>query len=157
MKVTWRQPGDFGRWARTHVMGDWYQEWPAGQSYSLSLPYYSVQASGASHILLSRSRSSDSSRQSTDRQMAHNTDTSDRSMFASNFAGKLRCLHCGNPNKMSEWPVRGDSVPFVCSADENRIPIGGSALRIQCAHCGQTWYVVWDQHPGPLQRVDVFY
>ena len=69
-------------------------------------------------------------------------------MFLSQFAGDLVCQHCFNKNEAQSWPVNGDMVPFYYQTEK-----GNYNLTVICPHCGQEWYVVWDQDPGPIQTL----
>lgn len=64
----------------------------------------------------------------------------------SEFADKLPCAHCGKINRVKEWPVDGDYVPFYCQKES-----GNHTVKTTCPHCGKDWYVVWDDNPGPIK------
>jgi Zn finger protein HypA/HybF involved in hydrogenase expression len=68
------------------------------------------------------------------------------SIHISQFANELRCKHCGQINQASEWPERGDWVPFYHQDEPGRY-----TLTLTCPHCGKEWYVVWDDDPGPIK------
>lgn len=63
----------------------------------------------------------------------------------SQFAGALKCQHCGKSQEAKEWPLSGDSVPFYYQKDP-----GKYSLKLICPHCDKTWYVVWDNNPGSI-------
>ncbi|MDH5703905.1 MAG: hypothetical protein OEY99_06790 [Aigarchaeota archaeon] len=67
-------------------------------------------------------------------------------MHISEFADKLPCVHCGKINRVKEWPVSGDYVPFYHQKEPGRY-----TLKVTCPHCGREWYVVWDDNPGPIK------
>ncbi|MBI1900756.1 MAG: hypothetical protein HYS13_06555 [Planctomycetia bacterium] len=64
------------------------------------------------------------------------------------FAVDLRCEHCGCSNPSRKWPARGDLVSFHCQKES-----GSHALEMNCPHCHRTWYVVWDENPGPVGNI----
>lgn len=64
-------------------------------------------------------------------------------MHISQFAGSLRCKHCGGTQRAETWPVSGDAVPFYYQDEP-----GNYTLELTCPHCGRRWYVVWDDNPG---------
>ncbi|MFH1331161.1 MAG: hypothetical protein ABIJ48_10985 [Actinomycetota bacterium] len=66
-------------------------------------------------------------------------------MHISQFAGELRCQHCGGLHGTREWPTSGDLVPFYFQKEP-----GTHNLEVRCPHCEKSWYVVWDSHPGPV-------
>jgi Zn finger protein HypA/HybF involved in hydrogenase expression len=66
----------------------------------------------------------------------------------SQFAAELRCAHCGQAHGTTEWPERGDQVPFYYQTEP-----GNHALPVDCPHCAQRWYVVWDDDPGPVKTL----
>ena len=63
----------------------------------------------------------------------------------SQFAGDLKCQHCGKSQGAKEWPLSGDSVPFYYQKEP-----GNYSLKLTCPHCGKIWYVVWDNNPGTI-------
>jgi hypothetical protein len=63
----------------------------------------------------------------------------------SQFAGELRCQHCGKTHGTRQWPEGGDMVPFYFQKEPGRY-----TLTVTCPHCARDWYVVWDQDPGPI-------
>lgn len=70
-------------------------------------------------------------------------------MHLSEFAGELRCQHCGGLHGTREWPAKGDLVPFYFQKGP-----GNHNLEVRCPHCGMSWYVVWDSYPGPPLPLD---
>jgi hypothetical protein len=64
---------------------------------------------------------------------------------ASQFAARLTCAHCSQPQAASQWPVNGDMVPFY-----NQKEPGKHSLKMTCPNCGKDWYVTWDQNPGQI-------
>ena len=66
-------------------------------------------------------------------------------MHISQFAGDLRCQHCGKSQKADRWPLHGDHVPFYYQDEP-----GNHTLELTCPHCNKEWYVVWDDDPGPI-------
>ena len=73
------------------------------------------------------------------------------SIHISEFADKLWCPHCGKPNKTEEWPINGDRVPFYFQKEP-----GNHNVKVQCSHCNKEWYIVWDDNPGPVTRLEDF-
>jgi hypothetical protein len=71
-------------------------------------------------------------------------------MHWSQFAGKLHCLYCDQQDSTGVWPARGDSTPFYAQEEP-----GAFTVDVTCLHCGRTWYVVWDDDPGPVLRLDI--
>jgi hypothetical protein len=71
-------------------------------------------------------------------------------MHISQFANDLRCRHCGSPNSVDEWPLRGDAVPFYFQDDQ-----GSYTQTVTCSSCGKDWYVVWDSDPGPMTPLGI--
>lgn len=71
-------------------------------------------------------------------------------MHMSQFAGELRCQHCYKTHATQDWPQRGDSVPFYFQKEP-----GNYQVKVECPHCGKEWYVVWDENPGPISRLDL--
>lgn len=63
----------------------------------------------------------------------------------SQFAGALKCEHCGKLQTSKEWPIKGDYVPFYYQKE-----VGNYSLKLTCPHCGKIWYVVWDNDPGTI-------
>jgi hypothetical protein len=70
-------------------------------------------------------------------------------MHHSRYAGKLVCSRCGQANRSEQWPARGDATPFYYQTEPGRYQVV-----VHCAHCAKDWYVVWDQDPGPVTRLD---
>jgi hypothetical protein len=68
----------------------------------------------------------------------------------SEFARELNCLYCRKPNPATEWRTLGDVVPFYCQREP-----GKHNLSMTCPHCDRTWYVVWDDDPGPIERLSL--
>jgi rRNA maturation protein Nop10 len=68
----------------------------------------------------------------------------------SQFAEELRCRHCNKTHGTTEWPLRGDYVPFYFQDEAGRY-----SLKVRCPHCGKDWYVVWDQDPGAVTRLGI--
>lgn len=66
-------------------------------------------------------------------------------MHISQFAEELRCRHCGSVNKATEWPLKGDMVPFYFQDEP-----GNHTMTMTCSNCGKDWYIVWDDDPGPI-------
>jgi len=66
-------------------------------------------------------------------------------MHISQFAGDLRCQHCGKSQGAKEWPIKGDYVPFYYQKEP-----GNYSLKLTCPNCGKSWYVVWDDNPGTI-------
>lgn len=66
-------------------------------------------------------------------------------MHISQFAGQLICQNCFKPQKAREWPLSGDNVPFFYQKEP-----GNFSLKLTCPHCGEDWYVVWDENPGGI-------
>jgi endogenous inhibitor of DNA gyrase (YacG/DUF329 family) len=64
----------------------------------------------------------------------------------SRFAGKVLCRKCGKNIQMEEWPIKGDFVPFYYQDNT-----GNYSLTVNCPHCGEKWYIVWDQDPGSIE------
>jgi endogenous inhibitor of DNA gyrase (YacG/DUF329 family) len=69
-------------------------------------------------------------------------------MLLSQFAKKLECQHCYKPNKADVWPVNGDFIPFCYSTNP-----GEYQIKIVCPECRKEWYIVWDDNPGPIQKL----
>lgn len=69
-------------------------------------------------------------------------------LVMSQFAKDLRCQNCGKSHGSTRWPQHGDMVPFYYQKEPGR-----HNLRVDCPHCHQAWYVVWDDNPGPMGRV----
>ncbi len=67
-------------------------------------------------------------------------------MHISNFAHKLKCKHCGEFHGTDKWPVNGDRVAFYYQREPGNI-----SLKVNCPHCKNDWYVVWDNDPGQIQ------
>ncbi|MBM3957205.1 MAG: hypothetical protein FJ313_04050 [Gemmatimonadetes bacterium] len=70
-------------------------------------------------------------------------------MHVSQFAGELRCPHCGGRHGTRQWPTNGDLVPFYFQKEP-----GAHTLEVRCPHCGLSWHVVWDSPPGPVMLLD---
>lgn len=68
----------------------------------------------------------------------------------STFAGALKCEICGVPHGVPEWPLHGDLTPFYCERERGR---AGYAVAVTCPKRNKTWYVVWDDFPGPIGPV----
>jgi hypothetical protein len=68
-----------------------------------------------------------------------------RPRAASQFAARLTCQHCSQPQAAREWPVNGDMVPFYHQKEP-----GKYSLKMTCPNCGKDWYVTWDQDPGQI-------
>jgi len=66
-----------------------------------------------------------------------------RPLTTSQFAARLTCQHCSQPQAAREWPVNGDMVPFYSQKEP-----GKYSLKITCLNCGKDWYLAWDQDPG---------
>ncbi len=66
----------------------------------------------------------------------------------SQFAARLKCLHCQKNVPASSWPLNGDAVPFYLE----EIP-GAYSVTIECPGCGESSFVVWDDDPGPVERL----
>jgi tetratricopeptide (TPR) repeat protein len=64
------------------------------------------------------------------------------------FANKINCLKCGKVIESESWPVHGDGVAFYYQEE-----LGNFSLPIKCPWCNESWYVVWDNNPGPLGRM----
>ena len=67
-------------------------------------------------------------------------------MHLSQFANDLTCPYCSASNSTSRWPVQGDYVGFYFQRESGKF-----SLDVHCPHCLKTWYVVWDQDPGPIE------
>lgn len=67
----------------------------------------------------------------------------------SQFAGELECLHCDALVRSKVWPLNGDSVAFYF---ENAP--GAHSVEINCEACGNRWFVVWDEYPGPIETLE---
>jgi len=63
----------------------------------------------------------------------------------SQFAGDLKCQHCGKSQRAKEWPQSGDTVPFYYQKEP-----GKYSLKLTCPHCSKIWYVAWDNDPGTM-------
>lgn len=70
-------------------------------------------------------------------------------MHHSQYAAKLVCKHCGQNNRSEDWPVDGDRTPLYYQTEP-----GHYQVKVHCPHCAKDWYVVWDQDPGPMRRLD---
>jgi hypothetical protein len=66
-------------------------------------------------------------------------------MTYSQFAEELNCAHCGSVNRSEQWPSNGDEVPFYYQKEP-----GNYNIKLICPNCKKTWYVVWDENPGPI-------
>jgi len=64
----------------------------------------------------------------------------------SRMAHKLMCKHCGEFHGTDKWPVNGDTCAFY-----NQVEPGKFSLEVNCPHCKENWYVVWDRDPGEIQ------
>jgi len=65
-------------------------------------------------------------------------------MIYSEFADKLHCVHCSkNCSAASQWPSGGDLVPFYNqTAEDTKEKPGAFNVKVQCPHCGKSWFVV---------------
>jgi formylglycine-generating enzyme required for sulfatase activity len=76
----------------------------------------------------------------------------------SKFADELHCRYCHKPNPAQKWPLHGDLVPFY-TQDKPATPRGSEAVEYRqvemvCPFCERRWYVVWDQYPEDMKRID---
>jgi Zn finger protein HypA/HybF involved in hydrogenase expression len=71
-------------------------------------------------------------------------------MHISEFANDLTCQHCWKHQKTDVWPVNGDYVAFYYQKEPCNY-----TLKVTCPHCGKDWYVVWDENPGPMERLSL--
>lgn len=62
------------------------------------------------------------------------------------LAGDLLCAYCRKPNAATRWPVAGDDVPFYYQREP-----GDYSVEVRCWECDNTWFVVWDDDPGPVR------
>ena len=69
----------------------------------------------------------------------------------SQFAGELNCLYCDASVSVAVWPLNGDAVPFYFE-HAPRV----HSVEIACENCGETFFVVWDQYPGPVEKLETF-
>ena len=69
-------------------------------------------------------------------------------MSSSQFLDNIECLHCGEHCTLQSWPVNGDAVPFYFELDTARF-----SVKVDCEDCGESWYVVWDSDPGPIESI----
>lgn len=69
-------------------------------------------------------------------------------MIISSCADKLRCPYCEGMHGSTQWPTSGDSVPFYYQKEP-----GSFNLKVTCPYCGEAWYVVWDDDPGPTVQL----
>lgn len=67
-------------------------------------------------------------------------------MHISQFAGKIRCAHCSQLCSTKLWPINGDRTPFYFQREPGKYQV-----TVDCPHCTKTWYVAWDDDPGPIQ------
>jgi ribosomal protein L37E len=67
----------------------------------------------------------------------------------SQFAGNLSCLHCDAIISTDVWPLNGDAIPFYFEEAP-----GAHSVEIKCNNCGKTSFVVWDEYPGPIEKVE---
>jgi len=70
-------------------------------------------------------------------------------MHTSRYANTLQCKHCGKTHGPTEWPLHGDQVAFYIQDEPGRYQVV-----VHCPHCNQDWYVVWDDNPGPVRKLD---
>lgn len=68
----------------------------------------------------------------------------------SQFAGELSCLHCDAVISAIVWPLNGDAIPFYFE----KAP-GDYSVEIKCPDCGKTSFVVWDENPGPFEKLEM--
>ncbi len=69
-------------------------------------------------------------------------------MSNSQFLDDIECFHCGEHCTLQSWPVNGDAVPFYFEYDTARY-----SVKVDCDDCGESWYVVWDSDPGPIEGI----
>lgn len=67
----------------------------------------------------------------------------------SQFAGQLNCLHCDAVVSTNVWPLNGDAIPFYFEETP-----GAYSVEIKCSDCGNTSFVVWDECPGPIEKLE---
>jgi hypothetical protein len=67
----------------------------------------------------------------------------------SQFAGQLNCLHCDAVISTNDWPLNGDAVPFYFQESP-----GEYSIKINCSQCGKAMFVVWDDYPGPIEKLE---
>lgn len=66
---------------------------------------------------------------------------------------ELHCVYCGKSNPAPYWPPQGDWKAFYNqSAERTREEPGAFRLPIECPHCHETWFVVWDDNPDPVAQ-----
>jgi len=70
-------------------------------------------------------------------------------MHHSRYAAKLIRKHCGQSNRSEDWPIEGDKTPLYYQTQPGRYQV-----KVHCPHCAKDWYVVWDQDPGPIRRLE---
>ena len=51
---------------------------------------------------------------------------------------------------VEEWPIRGDYEGIYFQVDP-----GKYSIKVDCTHCDKTFYVVWDDNPGPVKPLDM--
>jgi len=71
-------------------------------------------------------------------------------MFMSEFAESLDCPHCGGQQDSGKWPQNGDYVPYYTQKEP-----GNYNIELECPHCRQKWFVVWDDNPGPVKTLTI--
>jgi hypothetical protein len=47
------------------------------------------------------------------------------------------------------WPLNGDGVPFYYESSPSEY-----SVKLTCQGCGKDTFVVWDFHPGPVEKLD---
>jgi hypothetical protein len=70
-------------------------------------------------------------------------------MFHSQFASELECLHCDAVVSSTVWPLNGDGIAFYFEETP-----GTYSVEINCPTCGERWFVVWDEYPGPIEKLE---
>lgn len=67
------------------------------------------------------------------------------------YRDSLNCQYCHEANIAPFWPQDVDFKPFYCQDRARTIEKPGAfRLPVQCPHCDETWYVVWDDDPDPV-------
>ena len=69
-------------------------------------------------------------------------------MHVSNVAHKLKCRHCGEFQGTDKWPINGDQNTFYYKKEP-----GNYSLKINCSHCKDDFYIVWNYDPGQIKSL----